>query len=133
MRVDLSAALEVAGSASRRRADADSARLVGTRCADCRAPSWPGRSVCHQCGSSHVREEVFSRSGLLVTHTTVHVPRAGLDAPYMLGQVALDNDGPLVFAQIRGLSSDAAVPCPVRSVLATPGSSPWYWFEACLP
>lgn len=131
--MDLSAALEVAGSASRRRADAASARLVGTRCADCRACSWPGRAVCHRCGSPCVREEVFSRSGVLVTHTTVHVPRPGLEAPYMLGQVALDDDGPLVFAQIRGLSSSAEVPCRVRSVLASAGSTPWYWFEGSQP
>jgi hypothetical protein len=51
----------------------------------------------------------------------------------MLGQVALDNDGPLVFAQIRGLSSSAEVPCRVRSVLASEGSTPWYWFEGWQP
>jgi uncharacterized OB-fold protein len=128
--VDLRAALYVAGTASRRRGDPESGRLAGSRCADCGVPSWPGRAVCHQCGSPHVREEVFSPSGMLITHTMVYVSRQGLDAPYMLGQVALDDGGPLVFAQIRGLDAGAAVPCPVRVVIGAAGSTPWYWFEA---
>jgi uncharacterized protein len=127
--VGLSRALDAKGSSSRRRSDPDTGSLVGTRCSSCSAPSWPGRAVCHQCGSAEVHEEVFSPSGTLVTHTTVHVARPGLEVPYMLGQIQLDDDGPLVFGQVRDISADAAVPRPVVVRLGVSDDSPWYWFE----
>jgi uncharacterized OB-fold protein len=68
--------------------------------------------------------------GDLITYTTVHVARPGLEVPYTLGQVSLP-DGPLVFGQVRGMSGEPALPLRVRLALssdpAVPG--PWYWFE----
>ena len=127
--MDLSLALDVIGSGQRRRADLDLHRLVGTRCTNCSVPSWPGRAICHQCGSADLVAETFSATGTLITHTTVHVPLPGLPAPYMLGQVQLDDNGPLVFGQLRALPSDVAVPSAVSTVLGDPAVTPWYWFE----
>lgn len=125
----LSDALATANTSQRRRADYESTALVGSRCQDCSVPAWPSRAVCHQCGSPRVSEEVFSPTGTLITHTMVHIALPGLPAPYMLGQVHLDDAGPLVFAQVRNLEADASVPRSVRVALGGADDSPWYWFE----
>jgi uncharacterized OB-fold protein len=131
--VDLSAALSIEPTTSRRRSDRASQSLVGSRCLSCRTPSWPGRAICHQCGSADLDEETFSHTGTLITHTLVHVPRPGLSTPYMLGQIQLDTGGPLVFGQVIGLPADAPVPTAVRSVIGEPTAQPWYWFAAATP
>lgn len=127
--MDLSAAIDAPPTAERRRGDSEAQALVGTRCQDCAAPCWPSRAVCHQCGSAHVTEEVFAGTGQLVTHTMSHVARPGVAVPYMLGQVQLDDEGPQVFGQVRGLDADAEVPCAVRTVVGSTDQTPWYWFQ----
>ena len=126
--MDLTPGLNAALTSERRRIDADTSGLVGSRCSVCGTASWPSRAVCQQCGSTALGEEVFASAGTLVTHTTAHVPRPGLDAPYMLGQVQLDGRGPLVFGVIRDLPPDAPVPAPVRTVLGD-GEGLVYWFQ----
>ena len=75
-------------------------------------------------------ETTFAAVGELITYTTVHVPRPGLEAPYTLGQIALP-DGPLVFGQVRGMSGEPALPLRVRLALSSDATvpGPWYWFE----
>jgi uncharacterized OB-fold protein len=86
--------------------------------------------VCHVCGSAEVADEEFSAHGVLLTYTTVHIPRPGLAAPYVLGQVRLDDRGPVVFGHIRELPIDVSLPCRVRvASSAEVGAMPWYWFE----
>jgi uncharacterized OB-fold protein len=128
--VDLTDAIEASPTGSRRRVDQVAGGLVGGRCLQCSATAWPRRSVCHRCGSTEVAETTFAPVGALLTYTTIHVPRPGLATPYTLGQIAL-SDGPLVFAQVRGLSGDPALPLPVRLTLSPEGAGPgpWYWFE----
>ncbi|RBQ15852.1 hypothetical protein DP939_33115 [Spongiactinospora rosea] len=121
--MDLADALDSAPTGERPRFDLAAAALVGGRCADCGATAWPARAVCHRCGGADVRLGAFARSGTLVSCTRVMVPRPGLEAPYMLGQVRLD-DGPVVFGQILGLDDTEAVPCPVTVRV----SAARYWF-----
>jgi uncharacterized protein len=71
----------------------------------------------------------FEPTGSLLTYTTVWVARAGMEPPYSLGQVKLD-DGPLVFGHLRGLTEDARVPLPVRLAVAADAQTvPPFWFE----
>jgi uncharacterized OB-fold protein len=121
-------ALEAVPTGARPRQDPDSGRLVGARCADCATPSWPARAVCHRCGGGQMREEAFSPDGTLLTYTTVWIPRPGLEAPYVLGQVLLDDNGPQVFAHLRELPDDTTVPYPVRVVIGSTDVIPPYWF-----
>ena len=127
--MDVTPALRSPLTSDRPRADHEAGRLSGTRCPSCAAPSWPARSICHRCGCPALDVEEFSPSGSLLTYTNVHVPRPGLETPYMLGQVHLDANGPVVFGHVRGLAQATKVPCPVRLVLADPGTVPWYWFQ----
>jgi uncharacterized OB-fold protein len=127
--VELSAALDLPGTDARPRVDRASGALVGSRCESCAAVSWPGRAICHRCGKPAMHETRFASSGKLVTYTTVWVGRPGIEPPYTIGQVKLD-DGPLVFGHVRRLVDGMTVPSPVRLVVAEdPSSIPPFWFE----
>jgi uncharacterized OB-fold protein len=126
--VELTSALDFPGSASRPRYDAAGGRLVGSRCSNCGAVSWPSRAVCYRCGQPLMTECAFAQTGSLLTFTTVWVARPGIEPPSVLGQIKLD-DGPLVFGQVRGLASGAHVPLVVRIVIAREGVFPPFWFE----
>ena len=122
--------LEVPGTRDRRRLDPVAGCLVGSRCADCSMTSWPRRAVCQRCGAAPMDEAAFAPTGKLLSFTTVWVARPGLEPPYTLAQVKLDEDGPAVFAHVRSLPSDARVDLPVRTVIAEePSAVPPYWFE----
>lgn len=115
--------------ADRQRVDRSTGRLVGSRCEACGAASWPARAVCERCGSAHVVVAEMSTTGKLVTFTTVHVSRAGLPAPYVLGQVDLP-DGVRIVAHGRGFTEAHRVPMPVRLVLADAEDAvPPFYFE----
>lgn len=103
--------------------------LVGSRCGDCGAQSWPGRAVCSRCGSDDVVTHALPDVGTLTSYTRVWVERPGLPTPYVLGQVDLGR-GATVFAHLRGLPDGAEVPLEVRPVLAAdPAAVPRFWFE----
>jgi uncharacterized OB-fold protein len=127
--MDLTRALDVTPSPQRPRIDYSSGRLIGSRCERCGSVSWPSRPVCHRCGSAATRELVLSPTGVLVTYTTVWVPRPGLSVPYILGQVDLA-DGVRVFAHGQGLGDHHHVPLPVRLVIhRDPEAVPPFVFE----
>lgn len=74
-------------------------------------------------------EVAFESVGTLSTYTVVWVARPGIDVPYTLGQVKLD-DGPLVFGHVRGLGAGAHVPLRVRLAVASEETAfPPFWFE----
>jgi uncharacterized OB-fold protein len=127
--VELTGATELPSTGERTRIDSTLGALVGSRCDECGAVSWPSRAICHRCGMPAMRETVFSSEGQLLTYTTVFVARPGIEAPYTIGQVKLD-DGPLVFGHVRGLVDETTVPAPVQLVVsAEPASIPPFWFE----
>lgn len=126
----LAAALDVADTARRPRYDRAQRRLVGSRCPACGAMAWPARAGCHGCGRPAPMETAFATSGQLRTFTTMWIGPETIPAPYVIGQVRLD-EGPLIFAHVRGLGADARVPLMVRLRLADdPAAVPPFWFEA---
>jgi uncharacterized OB-fold protein len=130
--VELTAALEMPLTGERARLDRERQHLVGSRCADCGATSWPARAVCNRCGSAALEEAALSRTGALLTYTEVWIERPGLEPPYVLGQVDLD-DGPLVFTHVRGLPGGSRVPLPVEVVIGEDGAMPAFWVEPYPP
>lgn len=125
----LSAALDLPGTAQRPRVDREAGTLVGSVCANCGASSWPARAVCHACGRAAMALRPLSPRGTLITHTEVWTPRPGLEVPYRLAQVRLQ-DGPTIFCHVRGLRAGQAVPLPVHLVLAeVEDAVPPFWFE----
>ncbi|HEY1688273.1 MAG TPA: OB-fold domain-containing protein [Solirubrobacteraceae bacterium] len=126
---ELALALQAADTGERRRVDRELGALVGSRCEVCGTVSWPSRAICHRCGSPRVRELALGRDGQLVTYTTVWVPRPGVVAPYVLGQVDLP-EGVRIFVHVHDLPAGTRTPCPVRMVLAAEADAvPPFWFE----
>jgi uncharacterized OB-fold protein len=117
-------------TSERVRIDHATGALVGSRCMVCGATSWPTRAVCHRCGAPETRETAFSASGIVLASTTVHVPWPGIETPYTLAQVKLD-DGPVVFGHLRGRASkDGSTGDRVRLVVAPANTVPPFWFDA---
>lgn len=127
--MELTGVSELPATGERTRIDATLGALVGSRCDDCGAVSWPSRAICHRCGLPAMRETVFSSEGQLLTYTTVWVARPGIEPPYTIGQVSLD-EGPLVFGHVRGLVDGMKVPARVQLVVSPDVASiPPFWFE----
>jgi uncharacterized OB-fold protein len=127
--VKLTHALDAAPLAERRKLDRAARKLIGTRCRQCLAVSWPGRAVCNRCGSPDTAELVLSDRGSLITCTTVWVARPGLAPPYTLAQVDLEN-GVRVFAHARRIDAAMSVPMPVHMVVNPDSDAvPAFWFE----
>jgi len=97
--MELNHALEAPPTGSRKRYDREAGTLTGSRCENCGNSSWPGRAVCHVCGSAAVAWTDLAPEGRLMTKTTVWIPRPGVPAPYTLGMIDLD-DGVRVFAHL---------------------------------
>src|SRR5262249_46894348 len=79
---------------------ADSPQLIGSRCADCSAATFPVQARCPRCSSSNMEELLLPRRGTLVAWTTQgfvpKLPYAGADTPerfepYGVGLVQLDD------------------------------------------
>ncbi|WP_033295395.1 Zn-ribbon domain-containing OB-fold protein [Amycolatopsis jejuensis] len=114
----------------RPRVDLEAGRLVGSRCDECQAVAWPGRAVCHRCGSAEVRESRFATTATMRTCTEVMVGRPGLDVPYWLAQVVVDDSGPVLFGRLTGMNGAPDLPCPVDVKTGVDSfGAPTYWFE----
>lgn len=125
---DLSAALAQPPSSQRPRFDVERQCLVGSRCESCGATAWPGRAVCHRCGSAEIAFVGFAGRGLLLSFTRVHVPRPGLEDPYLLGQVRLQG-GPVVFGPLAGAEAAVAVGREVRTRIRHQDNGASVYFE----
>jgi uncharacterized OB-fold protein len=126
--MELNPGLDATPFPARPTMDRATGRLIGSRCRKCGSVSWPMRPVCQRCGSADSEERQLSDRGTLITYTKVWVPRPGLETPYILGQVDLE-DGVRVFAHGHGMS-EQTVPLAVRLVLAElDGSVPPFFFE----
>lgn len=127
----LSKALDAPGTRERVRFDVAAQALVGSRCGSCAAPSWPARAICHVCGSPDVAQVPLAGGGELQTRTTVWIARPGIDAPYTLCMVQLD-DGVKVFGHLRDDEQPVAVGgrVRVRVPASDAGEAIPFWFEA---
>lgn len=127
--MELSTAIERPEFPSRAKYDAGRQVLVGSECKACGTRSWPGRSVCNRCGSPDLVEADLAVTGALIAYTIVHVARPGLPAPYILGQVLLQ-DGVRIYSHVRGLGEQVRVPVPVQLTVASEEDAlPRFWFE----
>jgi uncharacterized OB-fold protein len=102
---------------------------VGSRCRECGASSWPGRSVCHRCGSFDVDGWALPAEGTLTSITTVRVPKPRLESPYTIGEIELA-EGLRIYAHVRGVEA-VSLPSTVRLVVAPEPDAPVaFWFAA---
>lgn len=80
--------------------------LVGVRCLDCGRVSFPRHGGCPRCHSTGLVSQPLGQSGRLVNFTVAHVAPAGFQAPYVLGEVQLD-EGPLLLSQLAVTPAEA--------------------------
>jgi uncharacterized OB-fold protein len=76
-------------------------QLVGTRCDDCGATTWPQQSRCPRCSGPNMSEALLPRRGTVVTWTTQEFipklpfagePTADTFASFAVGLVQLGDD-----------------------------------------
>jgi len=76
--------------------------LQGNKCQTCGTPYFPPRVVCPKCRRKGKLEPYqFDGTGKIETYTKVHVAPDGMEAPYYLAVVTLEN-GARLTAQIVG-------------------------------
>ena len=127
--MELRRAVERMNFGERPRYRTDAREVIGSECQDCHVRSWPGRAICHRCGSPCVEDVVLAGRGTVQTYTVVHVARPGLDVPYVLGLVILD-DNVRLYAHLRNMPPDVRLPCPVSvNFAADRHAVPPFWFE----
>jgi len=73
-------------------------RLMGTRCRDCGATSFPPRADCGSCMSGEFELVEMSGKGSLLTFTKIVAAPTGFEdvTPYIVGVVDLDEGGRLL-------------------------------------
>ena len=97
-------------------------RLVGSRCEDCGAETFPPVYRCRGCGSEHIVDAEMPKTGKIMTYTHLHEPLPGFEAqaPLYLAVVELEN-GARVLTQIvdspdESVKTGARVKATVRRV-----------------
>lgn len=106
--------------------EADGARLLGSRCADCGTPYFPRSERCHhpECGGTRVEDAAFGPHGTLWSYSIQNYPPpspARYDepySPYALAVVDLD-DGLRVVGRIADGADGLSVGVPVELVLGS--------------
>ncbi|MFG1780464.1 Zn-ribbon domain-containing OB-fold protein [Micromonospora sp. NPDC049048] len=80
--------------------------LLGTRCTACGEAGFPARSFCAGCRADGdaIVPATFAERGEVVSFTVVRQAPAGVEVPYVLARVLVD-EGPRVMAQIVGAAS----------------------------
>ncbi len=111
---------------------ANGPRLLGSRCENCRFPSFPSSEFCHnpECDASDMRPAHFGPFGRLWSVTVQNYsppPPVVADspfAPYAVGLVDLDDDGLRVVGRLRvDDPKDAEVGDEVELILAPLGAN----------
>ena len=79
-------------------------KLMGTKCAKCRAIMCPPRAICRKCVSDKFEWVEFKGRGKLLTYTIIHFPPTQFQAlaPYAVGIVKLE-EGPQLSTMIKNV------------------------------
>ncbi|MBE0480402.1 MAG: Zn-ribbon domain-containing OB-fold protein [Dehalococcoidia bacterium] len=82
-------------------------KLLGLKCRKCGSFTAPPKKVCMECTSEDLDIVQLSGKGEVRTFTVIRVPPEGLDAPYVIGMVELD-EGPWLMGNIVDVNPDKA-------------------------
>jgi uncharacterized OB-fold protein len=82
--------------------------LIGGRCKDCGAISYPRADVCTKCLSDGVEAMRLSSHGTLYSYSVVHQAPKGWNVPYALGYVDLP-EGVRVLAHLDAKKSELVI------------------------
>jgi uncharacterized OB-fold protein len=94
--------------------------LVGGRCRNCDAFSFPRAAVCTSCLSEDIAAIDLGHEGSLYSYSIVHQAPRGWATPYALGYVDLPGDV-RVLAHIDVPQGEIAIDMPVRLAVGVVG------------
>ena len=80
--------------------------IMGTKCQDCGAYTFPPLTVCRQCSSRNVEWVKMSGQGELIMFSSTILPAIKFAdvGPVLYGMVKL-NEGPCFFTKIEGITA----------------------------
>ena len=90
--------------------------LMGSRCTECGALSFPRVAVCVECMSESFVDEPMPEQGKLYSWTTVHVGPRHMHKPITLGYVDLDNGVRFPISRATDLAFDQKMKITVAEV-----------------
>lgn len=99
------------------------AHLVGGRCKNCGASSFPSATVCTSCLSEDIETVDLGDEGKLYSYSVVHQAPKGWTTPYTLGYVDLPGDV-RVLAHIDAPLDSIAIDMPVKLSIGVVGTDP---------
>jgi uncharacterized protein len=82
-------------------------RLVGLQCLDCGGVTVPPKATCEECSSTNLEQARLSGEGIIKTFTVIRVAPQGLEAPYIVVLVELQ-EGPWLMGNLEGIEPDQA-------------------------
>lgn len=82
-------------------------RLMGLICHDCGGITTPPKATCDQCSGIALETVELSGNGAIRTYTVIRVAPEGVEAPYIVVLVELD-EGPWLMGNLDGIAPDAA-------------------------
>lgn len=99
------------------------AHLIGGRCKNCGAFSFPSAAVCTSCLSEDIEAVDLGDEGTLYSYSVVHQAPKGWTTPYALGYVDLPGDV-RVLAHIDVPLDSIAINMPVKLGVGVVGADP---------
>ncbi len=82
-------------------------RLKGLKCMDCGTITVPPKATCEECSSVNLEVTSLSGEGTVKTFTVIRVAPEGLEAPYVVVLVELE-EGPWLMGNLDGVEPDQA-------------------------
>jgi uncharacterized OB-fold protein len=82
-------------------------KLLGLTCQSCGAVTVPPLGVCRKCGGLKLSPNEIEGRGIIRTFTVIRVAPEGIQAPYIIAMVELDQ-GSWVVGRISGLEVEQA-------------------------
>jgi uncharacterized OB-fold protein len=83
----------------------ENGKFLGLTCDECGAYTFPPRGVCSKCGSQRTQVTEIQGKGTIRTFTIIRVAPEGMNPPYIVAIVELDQ-GPWVMGNVVGLNPD---------------------------
>lgn len=81
--------------------------LKGLKCVDCGAITVPPKATCELCSSADLEVTSLTGEGVIKTFTVIRVAPEGLQAPYIVVLVELE-EGPWLMGNLEGIEPDQA-------------------------
>ena len=82
-------------------------RFLGLKCDTCDAYTFPPRGVCGDCGGSALKVAEMKGKGTLRSFTVIRVAPEGMQPPYIVALVELD-EGPWAIGNLVDINPDEA-------------------------